>query len=102
MNRKAARLAVWLLLATGIGLAIFYRDRFDIAVLQQWLNQAGSAAPLLFIGVYVPSVCLFPVVLLSPFFQTLRLLVLRVFLFFCSGESIVLCCEVRLCGHFQY
>ena len=59
MHRKAARLVLWLLLAMGIGLAVVYRDRFDITVLQQWLDQAGNAAPLVFIGVYALGAVLF-------------------------------------------
>lgn len=52
MQRKTVRLALWLLLVTGIALAILYRDRFDVTVLRQWLDQAGDAAPLLFVGIY--------------------------------------------------
>lgn len=59
MNRKVVRLVLWLLLATGIGLAVFYRDRFEITMLQQWLDQAGNAAPLVFIAVYALGAVLF-------------------------------------------
>lgn len=59
MNRKVARLVLWLLLATGIALAILYRDRFDVAIIQQWVDQAGDAAPLLFIGIYALGAVLF-------------------------------------------
>jgi len=52
MKHKAVRLTLWLLLATGITLAILYRDRLDVAVLRQWLDQAGGAAPFLFVGIY--------------------------------------------------
>lgn len=59
MNRKTARLILWLLLATGIALALLYRDRFDVAILQQWVDQAGDAAPFLFIVVYAVGAVLF-------------------------------------------
>lgn len=59
MNHKAPR---WLLLAVvvvGIALAIIYRDHFDAQALSQWMDKAGSAAPLLFIFIYAIATVLF-------------------------------------------
>ncbi|WP_456377458.1 TVP38/TMEM64 family protein [Thiolapillus sp.] len=52
----------WLLLTAlsiGIGLAVAYRDQFDAQLLQQWVDQAGGAGPLLFIAIYVVATVLF-------------------------------------------
>lgn len=57
--KKAWRLTLWLLLATGIGLALAYRDHFDVALLEAELARAGPAAPLLFMAVYAVAAVLF-------------------------------------------
>ncbi len=55
----AARLTVAALLALGIGLTVYYRDRLDVAAVVEWTHQAGPAAPLLFIAVYALATVLF-------------------------------------------
>lgn len=52
MRSKALRWLLFALLATGIALAILYRDHLDATALQQWIEQAGTAAPLLFMLIY--------------------------------------------------
>jgi uncharacterized membrane protein YdjX (TVP38/TMEM64 family) len=52
MRSKALRWVLAALLATGIVLAVLYRGRLDAAALQQWMEQAGAAAPLLFMLIY--------------------------------------------------
>lgn len=52
MKTKLMRGAILLLLIVGIGLAVTYRDRFDVAALEAWLGEAGMLAPLLFMLVY--------------------------------------------------
>lgn len=46
-------------LLMGITLAIVYRDRFDTAAVQAWINDAGVLAPLVFIVLYTLATVLF-------------------------------------------
>jgi len=57
--KNAFRLAMFLALVGGISAAIFYRDRFDAAVLSHWVNQAGSAGPVLFMLIYAIAAVFF-------------------------------------------
>ena len=59
MRTNPIRLALLLLLATGIILALVYRDRFDSTALQAWVDSAGTAGPLLFIALYALVTVLF-------------------------------------------
>ena len=42
---RLIRLLLLLVLMVSIALAIVYRDRFDAAALQAWINDAGVLAP---------------------------------------------------------
>jgi uncharacterized membrane protein YdjX (TVP38/TMEM64 family) len=46
-------------LAAGVALALFYRGRFDAAALQSRVQEAGIAAPLLFMLIYALAAVLF-------------------------------------------
>lgn len=59
MTRNLARLLVGLALAGAIAGAILYRDRFDAAALQAWVEGAGAAGPLLFMALYALATVLF-------------------------------------------
>lgn len=59
MNRHAVRWLLGLALVSVIGLAVAWRDRFDVAALQTWVESAGSAAPLVFIALYAAATVLF-------------------------------------------
>ncbi|PKO76533.1 MAG: sulfurtransferase [Betaproteobacteria bacterium HGW-Betaproteobacteria-15] len=59
MNRNAVRWLLGLALVSVIGLAVAWRDRFDVAALQSWVESAGSAAPLVFIALYAAATVLF-------------------------------------------
>jgi uncharacterized membrane protein YdjX (TVP38/TMEM64 family) len=59
MNNRVVRIGVLLLLVAGILLAILYRDRFDVAALEVWINEAGIWAPLLFMAVYAVAAVFF-------------------------------------------
>ena len=59
MNSKGLRWLLLALLILGIGLSILYRDRLDAAALQQWVQQAGTAGPLLFMAIYAIGTVLF-------------------------------------------
>jgi len=50
---KLLRIGILLLLIAGIAVAIIYRDQFDAAALEAWVNDAGSAGPILFMLIYV-------------------------------------------------
>ncbi len=59
MNSKVLRWALFLLLIGAIGVAFLYREQLDVAALQQWIEGAGMAAPLLFMAVYALATVLF-------------------------------------------
>jgi uncharacterized membrane protein YdjX (TVP38/TMEM64 family)/rhodanese-related sulfurtransferase len=59
MQTRMARLTLFVLLAGTISLAIVYRDRFDAAALQAWVQDAGAWAPLLFMLIYAVAAVLF-------------------------------------------
>ena len=53
MNKKLVKWSMLLLVAVGIGAVIVYRDQLDATALQVWIENAGAAAPLLFMLVYI-------------------------------------------------
>jgi len=59
MNRTTLRWLLGLALLATIGMAVAWRDRFDIVALQMWVEGAGAAAPLVFIAVYAAATVLF-------------------------------------------
>ena len=59
MNSKLVRVGVLLVLVAGIVLAVLYRDKFDVAALERWIEDAGIWAPLLFMAVYAVAAVLF-------------------------------------------
>lgn len=52
MNNKLARILLLGVVATGIVLAIVYREAFDAAALEAWVKDAGAAGPVLFMLIY--------------------------------------------------
>lgn len=52
MKRKLLRPGLFLLVIAGIALVLAYRDRFDVAALEQWVDGAGDAGPIVFLLVY--------------------------------------------------
>ena len=56
---KWVRILLFLVLAAGIAVAIIYRDQFNAAALESWINQAGMAGPLIFILIYAAGTVLF-------------------------------------------
>ncbi len=59
MSKGLLRALLGLLLLAAIGLALFYRDQLDAAVLEEWVRSAGLAGPLLFMLVYAVAAVLF-------------------------------------------
>jgi uncharacterized membrane protein YdjX (TVP38/TMEM64 family)/rhodanese-related sulfurtransferase len=58
-NNRLIRILLILGLAAGVALAVLYRDRFDGAALEAWVQSAGIAAPLLFMLIYALAAVLF-------------------------------------------
>ena len=59
MNKTAMRWVLSLALVLAIALALAWRDRFDAAALQAWVEGAGAAGPVLFMGLYAVATVLF-------------------------------------------
>ncbi len=59
MAGRAVRWSLFALLASAISLTFFYRNQIDAEALQQWVAQAGAAAPLLFMFIYAIGTLLF-------------------------------------------
>ena len=58
-SNRLVRLLLILGLLVSITLAIVYRDRFDAAALEVWINDAGVLAPVIFILIYALATVLF-------------------------------------------
>jgi uncharacterized membrane protein YdjX (TVP38/TMEM64 family) len=50
---------LFIALVAAIAVAVAYRDRFDAAALEAWLDGRGMWAPLIFIGLYALGAALF-------------------------------------------
>lgn len=59
MNKKLIRIFLFIVLLVGVTLAVLYRDRFDAQSLAAWTDEAGPAAPLLFMLIYAVATVLF-------------------------------------------
>jgi len=53
MNQSFLRLLLLLILIAGISIAVINRDLLDVNSIQNWVQQSGSLAPVIFILVYV-------------------------------------------------
>jgi uncharacterized membrane protein YdjX (TVP38/TMEM64 family) len=59
MKNKLLRILLLVAVVIGIFAVVIYRDQLDAAALQAWINQAGAAAPLLFMLIYIIGTVLF-------------------------------------------
>lgn len=59
MNSKLIRIIVFVMLAMGIAFVVINRESIDIKSLQDWIKNAGSAAPLLFMLLYIIATVFF-------------------------------------------
>lgn len=59
MNKHLIQISVAFVLLAAISTAIYYREYFDVQLLEQWVSQAGWWAPVIFILIYVVSTVLF-------------------------------------------
>ena len=61
MNKGILRLLILLAVIALISIAAIYRDQLDVQQIQQWIDQAGFLAPLLFMLLYaLATVSFFP------------------------------------------
>ncbi|MFV2005116.1 MAG: VTT domain-containing protein [Gammaproteobacteria bacterium] len=58
-NNRLIRILLLLGLAVGVGFSIVYRDSFDMAALEAWINDAGMLAPIVFMLIYAIATVLF-------------------------------------------
>jgi len=59
MQTKLKRISLFTIIATAIAVGFFYREQLEPASLQNWIESAGSAAPVLFMLIYILSTVLF-------------------------------------------
>ena len=59
MKAKWMRIGLFLLLAVGITAAINYRELFNAELLENWVKEAGSAGPVIYILVYAVGTLFF-------------------------------------------
>lgn len=59
MHRTSIRILGALLLLGAVAAALLDHDRLDAAALEAWVDSAGAAGPLLFIGLYAIAAVLF-------------------------------------------
>lgn len=59
MKSKVLRVLLLLILASGIGAAIVFRDQLDASMLEAWVNNAGVAGPIIFMLIYIVGTVLF-------------------------------------------
>ena len=57
--KNLLRISIFILLAVGIAAAIIYRDQFDAAALENWVKNAGSAGPIVFMMIYAVGTVFF-------------------------------------------
>ena len=53
MKNKLWKILLLAFIVVGIILVVIFRDQLDVNVIQNWIEEAGSAAPLLFMFVYI-------------------------------------------------
>ena len=59
MKNKLLRIVLLLLVMAGIAVVVAYRDQLDAAALESWLQNAGAAAPLVFMLIYIVGTVFF-------------------------------------------
>ncbi len=59
MNKRLVQIVIALTLVTAIAIAIYYRDDFSVDLIEQWINQMGWWAPIIFILIYIVATVLF-------------------------------------------
>ncbi len=59
MKNKLWKFLLLVFIVAGITLVVTYRDQLDATAIQNWIEEAGNAAPLLFMFVYIVGTVFF-------------------------------------------
>jgi len=59
MNKRLIQILLAMILIVAISIAVYYREQFDVQLLEQWVNQAGWWAPIVFMLIYIIATVLF-------------------------------------------
>jgi len=59
MNKRLFQILLAISLIAAISVAVIYRDSFSVEQIEQWLEQAGVWAPIVFILIYISATVLF-------------------------------------------
>ncbi len=59
MKSKWIRIGIFLVLAAGIAVAVFYRDQFNTEALESWVKGTGAAGPVIYILIYAVGTVFF-------------------------------------------
>ncbi|HSJ79859.1 MAG TPA: VTT domain-containing protein [Thiobacillus sp.] len=59
MNKTVLRVLLGLVLLAAVGAAVALREHFDATALENWVNSAGAAGPLVFMALYALATVLF-------------------------------------------
>ena len=59
MSKRLLQSMLTIILLLTISVSIYYRDRFNVEILQQWVDGAGWWAPFVFILIYIIATVLF-------------------------------------------
>lgn len=59
VKNNITRLLLLAVIVVGIAFAVIYRDQFDAAALEQWVQDAGFAGPLVFMLIYAIATVFF-------------------------------------------
>lgn len=59
MNKSFLRVIIFLLLISGIVLAVIFRDQLNIEMLEVWVKDAGIAGPIVFMLIYIIGTVVF-------------------------------------------
>jgi len=59
VKSKWIRIGIFLVLAAGIAVAVFYRDQFNTEALESWVKGTGAAGPVIYILIYAVGTVFF-------------------------------------------
>ncbi len=59
MKNKLWKILLLVFIVAGISLVVIFREQLDATAIQNWIEQAGNAAPLLFMFVYIVGTVFF-------------------------------------------
>ena len=59
MNKSFLRVFIFLILISGIVLAVMFRDQLNVEMLEVWIKDAGIAGPIVFMLIYIIGTVVF-------------------------------------------